>query len=730
MTNKFIILFLLLSSHFAFAQQNLTGHVYESINGKQVSMPGATVQSLDEAVSTITDASGYFSISISTTSKVITSFTGFINDTSDLKPGTENKIYLKKAVSLSEVQISAHRQDLVLSTIKTANLETISSHELLKAACCNLSEAFETNPSVNVAYKDAVTGVKEIQLLGLGGTHVQMLSENIPDMRGLSGIYGLTFVPGPWIESIQLTKGSGSVVNGYESTTGQINVEFKKAFDKDQPRFYLNLFSDERGGIEANSIIKRKFSPYWSSMLMVHGRFMQNETDRNKDGFMDVPNNKIINLYNRWNYHNTEKLEAQINLKFLADEVEGGQVSTLNVSRLYKTAVSTRRAEISGKLGLLFPEKLFKSVGNIFQVTYHDMNSSFGDKIYNAKETSVYLQSIYQNVLWKTNHQYKTGLTYRLNILEQDYPGLAARTEENIPGAFFEYTYNYIDKLTLIAGVREDLQLNNQWVFTPRLHGKYNFTENTIFRFTAGKSYRRPYIIADHISVLASSRQTDIVENILAERAWNYGVNFTSRFEITGHELTFSADAYRTDFINQLVVDAYSDSTKILFYNLEGKSYSNSIQFTLNAELTEKFNFRVAYKIDDVRSTFNGKVEELPLISRQRALSTLSYSTDNEHWKFDYTFVWEGRKKLQFVYSDVSASAKSYSPTFFLMNFQATKVFKRLEVYAGAENILDYRQKDPIINPENPFGNSFDATNIWGPIEGRRIYAGLRFTIR
>jgi outer membrane receptor for ferrienterochelin and colicins len=730
MKKNLLVTFLFIT-HFAVAQQVISGHVYEISGGKYFSIPGTIIRTLSGNAITQTDTAGFFSLQMQPvdSGKIVASMTGFMNDTV-YASGNDTRIFLKKSVTLNAVQVTAKREDLAMSTTKAVNSEIITSNELLKAACCNLSEAFETNPSVNVAYKDAVTGVKEIQLLGLGGTYVQMQSENIPDMRGLAGVYGLTFIPGPWIESIQLSKGSGSVINGYESTTGQINIEYKKPFDKDQPRFLLNLFGDERGGLEANSIVKKKIATNWSSMLMLHGRWMQKETDRNGDGFMDSPGNKSINIYNRWNYHDNRKMEGQINLKFLDDEIKGGQMSDLKVARKYETSVMTKRAEVSGKLGFLFPGKPFKSIGNILLVSYHNMNSFFGDRIYNADESSFYFQSIYQNILWKSNHQYKTGITYRANILNQEFSGLPGQVRESIPGVFFEYTYNYTDKLTIIAGAREDFVDAKTWLFTPRIHGKYNFTEHTIVRFSAGRSYRTPYLIADHMYVLASSRQIDIAENILAEGAKNYGANITTRFEFANKEFTLSADAYRTDFINQLTIDSYSDSTKIIFSNLHGKSYSNSLQVTLNAELMETLNLRLSYKMDDVKSTYNGILEEKPLSSRERFLATLSASTSNEHLKFDYTFVLEGKKRLQFVYTDDYNTSKEFSPSFYLMNFQVTKVFKRFDVYGGAENILDYRQKNPIINPDNPFGNSFDATNIWGPVEGRRIYLGLRYSIR
>ena len=731
MTKKILLFILFFSFKHLYGQIKIAGNVIEKIHSNEFPLIGASVYFIPGNQGVFTDTLGGFALNLPDgfPAKLVISFPGYTNDTLEINSAETVRVLLKKSVNLKEVEVTAKKEALAVSTINPMNSIKITQVELLKAACCNLSEAFETNPSVNVAYKDAVTGVKEIQLLGLGGIYVQLQSENIPDMHGLAGIYGLTFIPGPWIESIQLTKGSGSVINGYESTTGQINVEYKKSMDMEQPRFFLNLFGDERGGMEANIILKHKFSSLWSSMLMLHGRRMKNEVDRNNDGFMDIPDNNSINIYNRWNYHNANKREAQINVKLLSDEIRGGQTADVKSTELYKTMVNTKRAELSGKLGFIYKDKPFKSIGNIFQLSVHDMKSSFGLKNYNATESSIYLQSIYQNILWQSNHQYKTGFTYRYNYLEQHFFGIPVKTEENIPGIFFEYTYNYLDKFTLISGVREDIHKNEKFVFIPRVHGKYNFSENFIVRFSGGKSYRIPYEIADHLSVLASSRQIIFKEKINPETAWNYGINFTKKFSIVSHELTFSADAYRTEFVNQLVVDSYTDSTKIFFNNLYGKSYSNSLQFTLNIELLEKLNLRLAYKFEDVRSTFNGKTEQQPLVSKNRALGTISYATSNEHWKFDYTLALEGKKKLQNVYFDSENNGKQFSPSFAIMNFQATKVFRKFELYGGAENIFDFRQLNPIIHPENPFGNSFDATNIWGPIQGRRIYAGIRLSI-
>lgn len=739
-TSGFLHLFVICSAFLpASAQATLRGKVVEWDEGMKMEMPlpGANVYWLGTQMAASTDAKGEFNIPEPAVypAMLVVSFVGYRNDTLEVQSSIKTvKAKLAKSLDLKEIEVKGKLEAVGISMINPINVEKITQKEILKAACCNLSEAFETSPTVNVSYKDAVTGAKEIQLLGLSGIYSQLMTENIPNMRGIAGIYGLTYIPGPWMESIQVTKGTGSVLNGYESTTGQLNVEFKKPQDKTTPRFFLNLFGEESGNAEINSFFRHKFNSKWSTVMMTHASYMDRDVDGNGDGFMDMPHSKQVNLYNRWQYQGGKKTESQLGIKFLVDEKEGGQIHASELTGThpyaYRTLIRTMRAEAFGKLGFVYANKPFKSIGNIVQVTYHDMNSSFGMKSYVATQKTLYVQSIYQNILWKSNQQYKFGVTYRYDQLDQSVQSVPANTDESVPGIFAEYTYNHLDKLTLIAGAREDFHKKYGWEFTPRFHGKYNFSDNFLTRISGGRSFRIPYLYAENLSVFASSKTLRFNEMILPERAWNYGLNFTWKFLLNQREGSLAVDFYRTDFINQAVMDAYSDSSFITFYNLKGKSYANSFQIMFNYEVLERLNLRLAYKLDDVMSTYQGKLEEKPLVSRVKALVNLAYQTGNEHWKFDYTAVLDGPKKLETTYTDAAyGRTPEFSPQFLVMHLQVTKVFRRFEVYAGSENLLDYRQEHPIVNPSDPFGNAFDAINIWGPIEGRRIYAGLRYQI-
>jgi len=535
------------------------------------------------------------------------------------------------------------------------------------------------------------------------------------------------------MESIQITKGSGSVANGFESTTGQINIEFKKPEEKGTPRFYLNLFAEENSNAEINTFFRKKFNKNWSTILMAHGSYMDKTIDRNDDGFHDMPHKQQLNFYNRWNYHSGKRLESQFGLKFIQDELHGGQIHPDNDEDPYKyyiTDIRNTRAEAFGKLGIMFPGKPYQSIGNIVSVMYHDLTSDIGLKDYDAVQKTIYYQSLFQSIIGSTNHQYKVGIGYQYDLLEDKFNFIPSENEQHVPGAFAEYTYSFLEKFKIVTGLRGDYHNQYQWIFTPRMHGKYNFTQDLVLRWSGGKSFRVPYALADNISVLASSKEIRFDETAKPEEAWNYGLNLTQRYTVAGNEGTLSIDLYRTDFVNQLIVDQYTETSVVHFYNLDGKSNATSFQIMVNQELWKQLNVRLAYKKDDVEATYNGIVEEKPLVARDRALMNLGYETPNHHWRFDYTFVWEGKKRLVNTFEDEEfGKLPDYSPDFFVMNAQVTKVFKRFELYGGAENILDFVQEHPIINPDKPFSNEFDATQVWGPIDGRRIYAGVRFSI-
>ena len=723
---------------------HLSGVVSEKpeASKKSTPLPGASLYWLGTTSGTTSGSDGSYHIELpnSLPAKLVVSYVGYHSDTINITGPGRKDILLGRSVALNEVTIEGRQESTQISTIKTINTEQINQKELLKAACCNLSESFETNPSVNVSYSDAITGAKEIQMLGLAGIYSQIMTENIPANRGLGATYGLSYIPGPWMESIQITKGSGSVANGYESTTGQINVEYLKPESAD--KLYINGYAASTGNTELNAHKKFKVSEKASSILMFHGENMKTKWDHQDDQFLDMPLMHNFNLFNRWSVSDGKSYEMQFGVRAITEQRRSGQSfyrygDEADTTTGYGVQVRTNRIDAFSKTGLIFPSTPWKSVGLILSGSYHDQDSYFGLKTYEGTQSSFYGSLIYMSILGNTNHKWKAGLDFRHDNYNEIYLMNAYIRTENVPGVFAEYTLNLNDKLGAVAGGRADY--HNEWglFYTPRLHLKYNFTPDIILRASAGRSFRTSNVFADNIAIMATSRNLVITEKLNPERAWNYGVNFTAKFTALNRPATFNIDYYITDFSNQVIVDTYSSPDDILIYNLNGKSYSRSLQVSFDYEVWPNFDIRLAYKNDQVVMSYLGVPYQKPLVPEHKGLINLAYSTEKEHWRFDLTGQYHGKSNLVNIASEELNPGHSetqvknnQSPDFITLLGQVTHVFNsKWEVYLGGENLTNYRQENVVLNASDPFSPGFDATNIWGPVMGIKIYAGFRFKI-
>lgn len=707
------------------------------------SVPGANVMLLNSMTGTFTNASGAFEILVpdSFPQFLVISFVGYRNDTVKLETIDAGIITLKPSQEISQVEVEGRRESTKISTLKPINTVEIGQNELLKAACCNLSESFETNPSVNVSYTDAITGAKEIQMLGLSGIYSQLLTENIPSMRGIVAPYALGYVPGPWMESIQITKGSGSVANGFESTTGQINVEYLKP--ESAPQLYLNQYIASTGNIEFNAHKVFDINPRLKTMVFMHGENMGVKWDHQNDGFLDMPLVTQINLFNRWSYFDGEKWEAQFGVRGIVEDRKSGQINytygtDVDTTSGYGVRIRTKRVEAFSKTGRVFPKTPWKSAGLIISGSHHNMDSYFGLKKYEGTQTGFYTSLIYMSVFSNTNHKWKTGIDFRMDDYKESYLDNAFNHTEAIPGMYFEYTGTFFTNFTMIAGSRIDHHNQFGWFYTPRLHMKYNFTPDLIWRVSAGTSFRTSNVIAENISTLTTSRSLLVTESLNPERARNFGTNITARFRLFYRSGSVSADFYRTDFQNQVIVDMYTSDEFIFFYNLKGNSSSTSYQLAIDYELFKRLDFRIAFKYDDVVADFNGVSASKPLVAPKKGLVNFAYSTVSEKWRFDLTMQYQGEARLAIpatgthIHDNHSGHDQlngNKSPDFVTFNTQVTRVIKIWELYLGVENITDFHQEVPVMGASDPFGPEFDATNIWGPIMGRKIYFGFRYAI-
>lgn len=731
-----VILFL--QGQLVFAQK-VTGQVFAKENNKEVPLAGASVYFPGTTTGTFTAEDGSFSLEKPNPShhKLVVSFVGFLNDTV-FADGNKIKVVLKNSVTLKGVEVKGSRPDTYISQVNPLKTEVLTTTELEKNACCNLSESFESNPTVDASYSDAVTGARQIQMLGLSGTYVQSLVDVLPLIRGLNTGFGFNFIPGPWVENIYVSKGNGSVVNGYESITGQIDVEIKKPERTD--KFFLNAYGNNEGRFESNLLQSFRLDSNWTTMYLLSGNVMQNKMDHNHDSFLDVPLNKQYQVMNRWKYNSGRRVEGMFGIRYLNDDRTAGDIRfnpklDKLTTNYYGIGIKTSRLETFVKTSYNFKECDYKSLGLQLSYIHHNNDAYYGLRSYDANEQTFYSNLIYQNEIGESHYKFRTGLSFMADTYHDHLDSLLIAREEIVPGAFFELTYDDEQRWTIVPGIRADYNSEYDWFVNPRLHVRYKISENSSIRASAGSGHHTPHILAENTFLPASSKQIVLTDKLKAEHAWNTGLNYSLCFLVNGREAKFSVDAYRTVFMNQTVVDLYTESRTAYIYNLDGKSFSNSLQAEIMYEPVSNFKLKAAWKYNDVKTTYNGKLMEKPLNPQQRALFNAAYETPNGRWKADFTLQYSGKQKLP-PYTDHANHQHSHdepsiteAPAFFRSLGQITYMTGNWDVYVGSENLGDYRQHNPVINPDDPFGNDFDTGIVWGPVTGRMFYAGLRFAI-
>ncbi len=646
---------------------------------------------------------------------------------------TENK--------LDEFTLRQRQKTTTINMLGTQKTEKISSRELLKAACCNLSESFETTPSVDVGFTDAVSGYKQIQMLGLASAYTSITRENMPDNRGLASYTGLTFTPGSFVESMQLSKGTGSVVNGYESVAGQINVEWRKPFEEKEEKWHFNLYQNMQARTEGNLIHRIELNDGLSTNFFLHGRSQWKRFDQNNDGFLDQPLDKQVVAANRWFWFAPKGWEVQGGVKGVYVENLGGQYdykkgTEQSIATPWGFELNMKRFEGWAKIGHIFAQKPATSIGLQLSGVYHTQDARYGLKNYDATQRSFYANLIYQSIIGNTHHVIKMGLSNLIDNYEELWNTTPYKRTEIVPGAFAEYSYNASEKLNIVAGLRGDYHSLFGAFATPRLHIRYAPAERSVFRASVGRAQRTANIFAENMGYMASGRGFTILSNdkenpygLDPEIAWNYGINFTQKFRLNYRDGSFSMDYYYTDFNNQVVVDLYSDPHAVFFYNLDGRSDAHSFQAQLDYEIIRNLDLRLAYRWYDVKSTYKNVLKMKPLINPHRAFMNIGYET-RDQWRFDYTVQWIGQKLVPERHSHANNLNEYYSPSYFLMNAQISKTWKNVfELYLGAENLTNYMQHHPITAADNPYSNDFDASFIWAPVMGRNIYAGFRYKI-
>lgn len=752
--------------------QTIKGKVYFNTAGKQEAGAFATVSWIEGRASVESNDAGEFSINAKHAKNVtlIASFIGYSRDTvqvvkegTQLFPNGEVVFSLKDENELNTLVVTGKQEANYLSKMTPVRTEVISAAGLCKMACCNLAESFENSASVSVGYSDAVTGAKQIKLLGLSGSYTQMLDENRPVMRGMASPFGLSYIPGQWLESIQIAKGPSSVINGLEAITGQINMEHRKPTAENP--FFLNLFLNSNLRTEANAATSLQLNDKWSTVLQGHFSMDTQGHDGNHDGFRDDPLTRQFNFDNRWLYMASSGVQVRFGAKFLNDRRIGGQMDYkegmndrgVNVDDLgdafqkgiWGSEIHNTGVDSYLKVGVPLSEDNSKNIAFVANYSYYKMNSSFGIKDYGGHQNNGFFNAMFQDEV-SENHKFTLGLSYRYdNMVESLFDRVVSGYKEGTGmvggqlldlgkvesaiGGYGEYTYTLGEKITAVAGVRLDYSTLNGWMFAPRANIKYAFHPNSVFRVTAGRGFRTPNIIADNLGVLSTGRKINVEEPIRVEDAWTFGGNFTQYFKLGASENSYiSFDYFRTSFNSQMVVDwdknynpdVDAPSNSVSLYNTKGRSFTDTYQIDLSVEPFERFTAIATFRYTNAKVHMDKQgLVERPLTSRYKGVLNLQYATRMNKWTFDFTAQLNGPSKKPLFLGG------GESEIYPMLYAQVTRKLKGVDLYIGAENLTNYRQKHPIIDSDRPLSTNFNASMIWGPLMGTMVYAGMRLTL-
>ena len=674
-------------------------------------------------------------------------------------------IYGERKDSLDAAVFVGRQDGNYLSKRTPIRTEVISSAGLHKMACCTLAESFENSASVTVGYSDAVTGARQIRLLGLSGVYTQMLDENRPVMRGLSAPFGLSYVPGQWLESIQIAKGAASVINGVESVTGQINMEYRKPTDEKPLFLNASMMSDTK--LDFNIASSLQLGQKWSTVILGHVSGNVRSFDHNHDGFMDDPMMLQFNLANRWLYLADNGVQVRFGVKALHDTRKGGQEGYDHdtyqewedgyADDPWGSDIVNKSLGGYLKVGIPLSEDNSQNIAIVADYSYTDMDSWFGQSTWLGSQHSVFGNLMYQNEI-NESHRFTVGLGGTFDRYDE-YINRYVRSETMAPayvndritglataGVFGEYTFTAGEKFTSIVGLRGDWYKGDGFKFSPRVTLKYSPVDKIAIRLNGGRGLRYANPLIDNIGVFSTGKLfSGNFEEHTLEDAWTFGGNLTYYLPFGASSNTYiSFDYFRTAFSQQMIVDYEHLNNTISFYNLDGRrSYTDNFQVDFNVEPVERFTVTATFRYTDARVTLEGQgLVEKPMTSRYKGVLNMQYATNLNKWIFDFTASVNGPCRVYDFMRDLKDAdgnrlyVNGYTPVYPLLYLQVTRRFKGVDVYIGGENLTNFRQKNVILGSRDSSTGlvsahqpSFDASTVWGPIMGARFYAGVRFTL-
>jgi len=647
------------------------------------------------------------------------------------------RIVANKVIELKEAVIK-EKVNRELNTLQTRNVETIGKKEFQKAACCRLSESFDNSGSVSVSETDAVTGAKEMEILGLRGIYSLMTLDNTPDFMGINYPFALDMIPGTWLNEVAISKGISNAINGSSGFSGQVNVGLKNPFE-DSPLF-VNAYGNTMGRYEANVHINKVLpNPAFATGLYLHGSKNFNKTDWSNDNYLDMPLSSQINALYKLRMNGDGPWESGLSIQFVRDERTSGQ-KNVHAENPYEAKSDAQRFAINGNTGFMGFNKEGRSIGFKYQYSNNQLDASYGSLGYSGSQNRGYIQALYEDRFFDANHIIYAGASFLTEGLKQKIGGADFNRNELVPGVYAEYSYNpeiknddarFVKRVGVVATVRADFHNLYGIQIAPALTAKYNITEDQVVRANIGKGYRTPYFFTDNISSFVNGRPIHMLQDLDAEEAVNYGVSYTLKSKIDGRNFALNGDLYQTRFQNQIIVDQETDLNQVRVSNLEGESVTTSALLSTTYELIDGFNAKIAYKWNHITFDQSGERVHKMLVPKHRALLALHYTTPDKQWEFSNTTTWIGRQEYlrRHLHDGIVGQERHISSSFVTTNAQITKKWSSFDLYIGGENLTNYRQKDPVQGGDNPQSALFDVTQVYAPLMGIRGYIGFRWTI-
>lgn len=737
-----ILLIIISFSLHTVSAQDLGGTVRGEEADGRTELAGAHVFWIGTTHGVVTDGHGHFQLHGEgvTDRRIVVSHVAFEPETLDVADATRIDVLLSRPRTAEEVEVSAKAPSTFIAPIDQKT-EVITAEELEHAACCDLSGCFGTTSSVQAEAVDIITDTKQLKMLGLEGVYSQVLLDNVPALTsGLNTHFGVSFIPGPFINQIFVSKGTSSVLQGSESFSGLINVLLRES-DGDEPLF-LNVFANSFLEQQYNAYVMRSFGD-WSGMVAVHGVRRGLKHDGNSDGFLDMPLTDRFSALSKWKFFNEESgVLSSTGVKFTWEERIGGQKDFSSDEHLGGATIFGQTMR-NDRFELFNRTEFDLGDGDALKLhvagSTHEQDAWYGSTRYTADE-----QVLYGDIAWVSpwieEHTITVGASFLMNLLDENidlgrnplaktYAG-KYNSDVTAPGLFVEHKSNFFDDaLTLIAGARADFRSDEGTVFTPRLFARYALDELTTLRASVGSAFRVARMFVQHPAALASWRDIRLSPDLEGERAWTYGLSVTRYYELGPVSGTLNLDVYRSSFSEQVVAEYDDDPRAIVFRNIDGTSTSDNVMAEITGDIAPLL-FRISYTFADVYETRDGAPRSLPFVTRDRLLGVLTATSDDDAWLATFTAEWRGAQKLPVTtaYPEEFRLPES-GDAYLLLHLHLQRSWEAFDLYVGAENLLDFRQDNPILNAANPFQPYFEPGFAWGPVKGREVYAGIRARI-